>query len=252
MKHYIYISSASVIAGVPFALVTESNATLVNPFTHHDPYTAAKATADAIVLAANNPPQLHTAVLRPSGIFGEGDAQVIPGLLNGLDQGMARFQLGDGTSDFDFVYVGNVADACVCCAEAMVREATLTLPPTPSKRVSGEAFFITNNSPIKFCGFARLVWSLAGDRTPKEKITVVPMWIVILVAGICEWIVWAVSWGTRRPEKFNRSQMANCSLNRTFCVEKARERLGWEPRVGLEEGAKRGVESAMQSRLVER
>ena len=46
--------------------------------------------------------------------------------------------------------------------------------------------------------------------------------------------------------------MANCSLNRTFCVEKARERLGWEPRVGLEEGAKRGVESAMQSRLVER
>ena len=240
------------IAGVPFALVTESNATLVNPFTHHDPYTAAKATADAIVLAANNPPQLHTAVLRPSGIFGEGDAQVIPGLLNGLDQGMARIQLGDGTSAFDFVYVGNVADACVCCAEAMVREATLTLPPTPSKRVSGEAFFITNNSPIKFCGFARLVWSLAGDRTPKEKITVVPMWIVILVAGICEWIVWAVSWGTRRPEKFNRSQMANCSLNRTFCVEKARERLGWEPRVGLEEGAKRGVESAMQSRLVER
>ena len=236
------------IAGVPFALVTESNATLVNPSTHHDPYIAAKATADAMVLAANNPPQLYTAVLRPSGIFGEGDTQVIPGLLNGLDQGMARIQLGDGTSNFDFVYVGNVADACVCCAEAMIREEALSLPLPASKRVSGEAFFITNNSPIKFWGFARLVWSLAGDQTPKEKITVVPMWIVMLVAGICEWVIWALSWGSRRPEKFNRSQMSNCSLDRTFCVQKARERLGWEPRIGLEEGARRAVESVMQER----
>ena len=145
------------IAGVPFTLLTESNATLINPSTHHDPYTAAKATADTMVLVANDPPHLRTAVLRPSGIIGEGDSQVIPALLKGMDQGMARIQLGDGTSDFDFVYVGNVADACVCCAEAMVREAALTLPPPPSKRVSGEAFFITNNSPIKFWGFARLV-----------------------------------------------------------------------------------------------
>jgi len=237
-----------VIAGVPFTLLTESNATLINPSTHHDPYTAAKATADTMVLVANDPPHLRTAVLRPSGIIGEGDSQVIPALLKGMDQGMARIQLGDGTSDFD-VYAGNVADACVCCAEAMIREAALPFPPrSASERICGEAFFITNNSPIKFWGFARLVWRLAGDRTPREKITVVPMWIVFLLARICEWVVWAVSLGTRRPEKFNRSQMANCSLDRTFCVEKARERLGWEPRVTLEEGDRRGVDSVIQER----
>ena len=244
VKHYIYISSSSIVKGAPFSLLTEEAATLIEANSHHDPYTAAKSTADAMVLAANHPPQLRTAVLRPCGITGEGDTQVIPALLDGLKMGMARIQLGNGASKFDFVYAGNVADACVCCAEAMAREELSekqNVLPAPPK-VGGEAFFITNDEPIKFWGFARLVWRLAGDHTPSDKIIVVPMWITFFLASVSEWVVWLLSAGTKRPEKFNRSQMENCSLDRTFSIEKARKRLLWEPRVGLDEAARRGVE----------
>ena len=76
----------------------------------------------------------------------------------------------------------------------------------------------------------------------------VPMWLAFFMAWIAEWVVWAVSGGTKRPEKFNKSQMENCSLEMTFDVGKARERLGWDPRVVLEEGARRGVEWAIKDK----
>ncbi|KAJ8062348.1 hypothetical protein OCU04_008893 [Sclerotinia nivalis] len=199
----------------------------------------AKATADAMVLAANCPPQLRTAVLRPCRIIGERDVQVVPSLLNALEQAMSRVQVGDGTSKFDFVYAGNVADACVCCVEAMMNEETHE--PLQGSDVAGEAFFITNGEPMRFWSFARLVWCLAGDRTPPEKIIVVPMWLALFFARIAEGIMWVFSAGTKRPKKFNRSRMENCSLDRTFDIGKAMQRLHWEPKVGLEEAARRSV-----------
>ncbi len=258
VRHYIYISSVSIVTGAPFSLISESEASLIDSNSHHDPYAAAKAVADALVLGANNPHTvtpgevLRTAVLRPSAIVGEGDEQVVPALLRALDQGMARIQLGDGKSLFDFVYAGNVADACVRCAEAMLREEaheeSLGRASRSDEKIAGEAFFVTNGEPIEFWGFARLVWRLAGDRTPPEKIIVVPMWLAFFVAWVADWFVWAISRGTRRPEKFSRSQMEYCSLDTTFDISKARERLAWQPRVGLEEATKRGVEWAMKDR----
>ncbi|EPE24114.1 NAD(P)-binding Rossmann-fold containing protein [Glarea lozoyensis ATCC 20868] len=245
INSYIYISSASIASGMPFSLLPESDAKLINPETNHDPYSAAKATADSMVLAANQPFKLLTAVLRPSGIIGEHDAQVIPSLIGGMKQGMARFQFGDGKNKFDFVYAGNVADATVCCAKALMKEHTEKLQGG-DKTVAGEAFWITNGEPMEFWSFARLVWRLAGDRTPPEKIITIPMWLMFFMAGIAEWVAWMLSAGKRRPQKFNKSQMQNCSMDRTFDVSKARERLDWEPKVTLEEGARRGVEWAIK------
>ncbi|TVY53662.1 Sterol-4-alpha-carboxylate 3-dehydrogenase, partial [Lachnellula suecica] len=111
VKNYIYISSCSIVTGMPFTLLTEEAATLIDPESHHDPYSSAKVTADAMVISVNGAPGLRTAVLRPSGIVGERDVQIIPSLLRALDQGVARLQLGDGKKKFDFVYAGNVADA---------------------------------------------------------------------------------------------------------------------------------------------
>ena len=119
--------------------------------------------ADAMVLDANDvskPPSnggVRTAVLRSSGTIGEGDRQVLTALLTAYKRGMARIQLGDGTSKFDFAYAGNVADAVVCCAQALLREEKQEQPRNSDQRVSGEAFFITNGEPIEFYGFARLV-----------------------------------------------------------------------------------------------
>jgi sterol-4alpha-carboxylate 3-dehydrogenase (decarboxylating) len=221
---YVYVSSASIAAGMPFSLFKESDAKLIDIKTHHDPYSAAKATADSMVLDANHPPKLRTAVLRPSGIMGEKDVQIIPSLIKGMKQGMSRVQFSNRKNKFDFVYARNVADVCVCAAKALIREHRENTMAEDDKIVSGEAFFITNGEPMEFWGLARLVWRLAGDTTPSKNITIVPMWLVFFLTSIAEWVVWAVSAGKRRPEKFNRSQMMNCSMDRTFDISKAKER----------------------------
>jgi sterol-4alpha-carboxylate 3-dehydrogenase (decarboxylating) len=134
--------------------------------------------------------------------------------------------------------------------EALLRERQVveTGHVVQGKNMAGEAFFITNGEPIEFWSFARLVWRLAGDRTSPESIIVVPMWLAFFMAWVAEWVVWMLSFGKKRPEKFNKSQMENCSLNRTFDITKAKDRLQWKSRVTLQEGARRGVECAVKWR----
>ena len=76
----------------------------------------------------------------------------------------------------------------------------------------------------------------------------VPMWLAFFMARVAEWVVWGLSGGTKRPEKFNKSQMENCSLDKTFDIHKARQSLGGEPKVWLEEGVWREVEWATKER----
>lgn len=118
-RQYIYISSSSIVTGAPFSLLSESEATVIDPTSHHDPYSAAKAIADAHVLAANESSPassgggLRPALLRQSGIIDQRDTQVVPALLTVLGQGMARIQLGEGKSNFDFI-LRRERGGCVC------------------------------------------------------------------------------------------------------------------------------------------
>ncbi|MCJ1388897.1 erg26, C-3 sterol dehydrogenase [Xylographa bjoerkii] len=166
VRHFIYCSSSSAIAGAPFSLLREDDATLIPPYSRDNPYGAAKSREDALVLANNTSTPtagsqpFSTAVIRPSGIVGEGDVQVLANILDILEKGQARLQLGNNTSYFDFVYVGNVADAHVQLALAMVREEK---DPLNSPKAAGEAFFITNGQPMLFWDYLRLAWRFAGD-----------------------------------------------------------------------------------------
>ncbi|MCJ1398260.1 erg26, C-3 sterol dehydrogenase [Xylographa trunciseda] len=245
VRHFIYCSSSSAVAGAPFSLLRESDATMVPPYSRDNLYGAAKARDDALVLASNDSgctdgsQSFSTAVIRPSGIIGEGDVQVLANILDILEKGQARLQLGNNTSNFDFVYVGNVADAHVQLALAMVRQEK---DPFNSPKVAGEAFFITNGEPMLFWDYLRLAWHFAGDQTPVEKVWVVPIPLVMTIAFLAEWIVWALSWGTRIPEKFTRAKIGMCCKEKTFSIDKATKLLGYVPRVNLEEGTRRGIE----------
>ena len=55
---FVQISSSSIVTGVRFSLLFKSAATLIDPTSQHDPYSAAKATADAL---PTNPPQCRRA-----------------------------------------------------------------------------------------------------------------------------------------------------------------------------------------------
>ncbi|KAL0960718.1 hypothetical protein HGRIS_005743 [Hohenbuehelia grisea] len=85
-----------------------------------DAYNESKAKAEEAVLAANGQRGLLTVAIRPAGIFGPGDRQVMAGLYQVYERGQTNFQIGDNTNLFDWTYVGNVAHAHLLAADKLV------------------------------------------------------------------------------------------------------------------------------------
>ncbi|KAJ7459802.1 C-3 sterol dehydrogenase [Mycena latifolia] len=96
------------------------------PEKQRDAYTESKAKAEEAVLEANGKDGLLTVALRPAGIFGPGDRQVMAGLYQVWERGQTNFQIGDNTNLFDWTYVGNVAAAHLLAADRLTDS-----PPAP-------------------------------------------------------------------------------------------------------------------------
>ncbi|KAM0786452.1 hypothetical protein ACM66B_001914 [Microbotryomycetes sp. NB124-2] len=115
----VFTSSAgTVYNGVDLVNVDERMPFPEDPI---DAYNATKAKAESIVIAANGQGGLKTVALRPAGIFGPGDRQAVPGILDVLKSGKTAFQLGDNKNLFDWTYVDNVVHAHVLAAERLDR-----------------------------------------------------------------------------------------------------------------------------------
>ena len=108
-----------------------------------------------------------------------------------------------------------------------------------NKRVDGEAFNMTNDEPWPFWEAARFVSTIAGYPITEKEVWKIPMELVCFFMTIWEAVYWVVTWGGE-PEVKTR-MIRYTQQVRTFDITKARERLGFEPRVKLEEGFRRGV-----------
>jgi len=81
------------------------------PETALDAYNETKVAAETMVLKANGQGSLLTCAIRPAGIFGPGDRQMISGFYGVVKNNQTKFQIGDNSNLADFTYVGNVAHA---------------------------------------------------------------------------------------------------------------------------------------------
>ncbi|RUS29130.1 3-beta hydroxysteroid dehydrogenase/isomerase family-domain-containing protein [Jimgerdemannia flammicorona] len=195
-----------------------------------DVYTESKIEGEKLVLAANNQRGLLTCTIRPSGIFGPGDSQIIPGFLEVCERGQHIIQIGDNTGLMDFTYVGNVAYAHVLAVEQ------LTSPTSPA---AGQAFNITNGTPIPFWDIAMRVWKEVGYHIPKSRKIVLPYALAVVIAYISETIYETKALFIDRSklkEGLSRGRIKQVISSRYFNIDKAKSILGYEPRVGLEEG----------------
>lgn len=83
-----------------------------------DAYNETKVAAEKMVLAANSE-SLLTCAIRPSGIFGPGDRQMISGFYSVVKNGQTKYQIGNNTNLADFTYVANVAHAHLLAADKL-------------------------------------------------------------------------------------------------------------------------------------
>lgn len=250
VKAFIYTSSASVIHDSVSDLVRadETFPVLLIP-QQTEIYSHTKAVAENYVLAANRKyGDMLTAAIRPAGIFGEGDVQMLPNMLNVYYTGKTKVQLGNNENWFDFTYVGNVAHAHILATEKLLQ--THAHPPSEQERVDGEAFLVTNDEPFHFWDFARAVWAVAGDKTDVKDVWVIPKSVGLIMATLAEWIFWLVFWGTKTPN-FTRQKVKFTCMTRTYSIGKIKSRLGYRPLWSMREGIQRGVEWFEEKRVKE-
>lgn len=153
-------------------------------------------------------------------------------------KGQTKFQVGDNNNIFDFTYVENVAHAHLLAVTALY-ETHKILPTVPldTERVDGEAFFVTNCEPVYFWDFARAVWHEAGDRLPLKSVWHLGADFAWTIGTILEYAFWVLG----KTPNLTRAQVRYSSMNKYHSISKARQRLGYEPIVHLDEGIKRGV-----------
>ncbi len=240
VKAFIYTSSASVIHDTVSDLVNaDERWPILRAPKQREYYSETKGIAECIVLAANRRyGNMLTAALRPATIFGEGDTAITPNLLKAYKKGQTRFQLGSNQNLFDFTYVGNVANAHILAAVALVNTHALKTRPLDHEKVDGEAFFITNDQPIYFWDFARRIWLAAGDKTQPSQVWVIQTQLGLVIVWLIEWLFWLA--GGRIPN-LTRKKVIYSSLTRYYNIDKAKNVLGYEPQVGVEEGVERTV-----------
>lgn len=237
VKAFVYTSSASVIHDTVSDLVNvdESAPVLYIP-DQKEAYNHTKSLAEDLVLAANrkNNSNMLTVALRPSGLFGERDPTTVKAMVEAAASGKYKFQTGDGNNLIDWTYVANAAYAHILAAGALTR-AHASTAGLESERVDGEAFLITNDEPIPFWEFVRGIGAAAGHPTNPEQIQKIPTALALMIAILLEWLVYLASLGRKQTTKLSLGLRFGC-MTRTFCIDKAKKRLGYKPLVNMEEG----------------
>ncbi|KAF1976077.1 hydroxysteroid dehydrogenase [Bimuria novae-zelandiae CBS 107.79] len=222
VKALVYTSSSSVIHNNITDLVeaTEEGRLFYWP-EQTEFYSHTKAMAEDLIQGANQHNGLFTTRLRGTGRM--------------------RFQIGDGTKLFDMTYIGNFAHAHILAAEALLRDSDGRADRDGPLKVNGEAFVITNDDHWPFWDLFRAIAAEAGHPVSKDKVTVVPTSVYYALAVIGEWVVWVFSLGSKESN-INRRMVKYLTMTRTFDISKAKERLGYRPQVGMQEGIKRAVQ----------
>lgn len=245
---FIYTSSASVVHDSTSDLYdADESFPLVLLPRQKEPYTHSKAVAEDLVIKWNRCcANILTAVIRPSGLFGEHDLTTVKPMVEAAAAGKYKSQIGNGKNLFDWTYVENAVDAHVLAAQALLKASkTSSSHNTSLARVDGEAFIITNDEPVPFWDFARSLGAAAGYATRKEDIRVIPKSLGLFLVSIAEWLVWLASFGRRRSI-MTRKKVKYSTLTRTFRIDKAKRILSYRPRVDMATAVRRAGESFAQ------
>ncbi|KND04082.1 sterol-4-alpha-carboxylate 3-dehydrogenase (decarboxylating) [Spizellomyces punctatus DAOM BR117] len=225
VRKLVYTSSAS----VTYNGQDVRNGTEKDPYckVHMDTYNETKAAAERLILEANGKGGLLTVSLRPAGIFGPADNNASKGLYEAAKKGNWKFMIGDNSSLFDWTYVDNVSYAHILAAE--------NLDQRPG--VAGEAFYITNDTPVFFWDIPKFLYNELGYRNTLR--TRIPKSIGLVLGSLVDIVVAVLRPVKKIDPTFNKFRVQVITNNRYLDISKAKNVLGYKPIVSLEEGLKR-------------
>ncbi|MGH7804949.1 MAG: NAD-dependent epimerase/dehydratase family protein [Candidatus Binatia bacterium] len=163
---------------------------------------------------------LEASILRPTAIYGPGDPARFLLLFRMVKKGHF-FIVGDGTACYHPLYIDNLCDAFELAAE--------------KPEAVSETFLVADD---RYYSWNELVPKVAEAMEMQVKIHYLPLWPVWLASAAVE--AACKPFGVGPPLHRRRAEMF--SHMRAFDIGKIKSRLGYAPKVEIDEGLRRTYE----------
>jgi len=213
VKRFVQIGAGAVVMGdgKPMLGVTED---APQTFPKWAPYTASKGRAQQLVLAADDPGGMRTAIILPPMIWGAGMPMIHETIKN-VQAGRFRWP-GGGKSLMSTAHVDNICHAAVLAAE---------------RATGGRAYFVTDGQdrPMR-----EMMGTLLATQGVDPGDRSAPLGVAWLMATVMETL-----WRTFRiagEPPLTRQMLRLVGYDFTMSDRRAREELGYAPIVTWEEG----------------
>lgn len=160
---------------------------------------------------------LPVTTIRPRALFGPGDTTIIPRLIRANENGAVPV-IANGNALIDITYVENVVDALLLC---------MTSPDS----TLGQKYNITNGDPVRLHVLLEKLFSQLNQPLKARRVSYP---IAYFLAGVLE--VLSKAFLHDREPLLTRYTVGVLAKSQTLDITKAREELGYEPRIKIEEG----------------
>jgi len=218
----VYTSTPSVVFSDHDLAGVDEGAPYPQRFLCH--YAESKALAEARVLAANGG-ALKTVALRPHLVWGPGDTNLIPRLLDRGRRGVLQ-QVGDGGNLVDIVYIDNVVDAHLLAARNL----------TTGGSAGGKAYFISQGEPVHLWAWINSLFAELHIPAVRKQVSFAKAYAA---GAVLEGIYRVLGLG--REPLMTRFLALQLAKSHWFSIAAARRDLGYEPAVSTAEGMRRLV-----------
>jgi nucleoside-diphosphate-sugar epimerase len=189
------------------------------PLRPGDIYQVTKLEGEAIARRSAEDLGVELVIARPTGIYGPGDRRLLK-----LFRGVARRRfviLGDGRIYYHLTYIDDLVEGFRLCGE--VRQA------------AGRTYILAGGEVTTLNELTGLIAEEAGVPPPRLHLPVWPFWTA---GAVCEAL--CAPLGIEPP--IYRRRVDFFTKSRAFDITRAREEIGYSPKVGLRDGIRRTLE----------
>lgn len=220
IERLVFTSSPSVVDAGETIAGGDEHLPYPQHFVSH--YSATKALAEQAILAANTA-QLATVALRPPLIWGIGDNHLLPRILARAEKGRL-VRLGRGDYLVDTTYIDNAAAAHILALDQL----------NPAAPIAGKVYFLSNDEPRPVHQMINDLVQAAGFPPAKRQL---PVSVAYGIAWLVEKAYRALRIQQEPPlTTFLVSQLSKA---RWFDISAAKQELGYQAHISIDEGLAR-------------
>ncbi len=212
VRRLVHVSSQAAVFGGEDLLDVDEDTPY--PARFIDPYSRTKAEGERIALAANSN-GLEVTVVRPCLVWGPGDTTFLPNFEK-LARGFGIPLPGPCDRPEATTYVDNLVDGLVLAGT------------TPA--AAGRVYYVADAFEIGFREFLERQLRAIGVAQPRFRS------VPYRVAAPIAWLLDVPTSALGLPVQLARFGLRSAVTGRRVRIDRARRELGYEPKVGLEEG----------------